>query len=387
MKRIKIVLLIILICSLFISNISAEETIKIISIELEDISLNAKEIQSPTSEGLNIDTSLEFRELNSYAKYKVTIENNTDKDYFIENETYFTPSNYVKYNYYTENKIKANDTSIVYLTISYDKEVNEEEYNEGIYKEEKISSIKLLNEEGKPVTNPNTGTPLTIVNLILLALIMLVLTTILNKTKISTLSIVLLCILSLPHIISASEELKLNLGVKVFIQKGYSVDYVIEYENVLISYKELDRYDLTHSECIDIYLDEKSEETKYKLCSYGIIYKGNKKYVPGENVKIEEEILFRKTYNDLSRGCEIIDENIVCESYSIWDVKPDGYFYYKGDIEKYGYTYEENDIELMNFESEQDAELIYENEASILAPFKFTMPEHDVLFTPYEEPV
>lgn len=381
MKRIKIVLLIILICSLFISNISAEETIKIKSIELEDISLNAKEIQSPTSEGLNIDTSLEFRELNSYAKYKVTIENNKDKDYFIENETYFTPSNYVKYNYYTENKIKANDTSIVYLTISYDKEVNEEEYNEGIYKEEKISSIKLLNEEGKPVTNPNTGTPLTIVNLILLALIMLVLTTILNKTKISTLSIVLLCILSLPHIISASEELKLNLSVNVFIQKGYSVDYVIEYDNVLISYKELDRYDLTHSECIDVYLDEISEETKYKFCNYGIIYKGNKKYVPGENVDIESGIEILNAYNSII--CMEENENIICNSNKNKIDKDRWHSYTKNNIEKYGYTYKENDIVLMNFESDNGVN-IYENYASILAPFKFTMPEHDVLFTSYE---
>lgn len=381
MKRIKIVLLIILICSLFISNISAEETIKIKSIELEDISLNAKEIQSPTSEGLNIDTSLEFRELNSYAKYKVTIENNTDKDYFIENETYFTPSNYVKYNYYTENKIKANDTSIVYLTISYDKEVNEEEYNEGIYKEEKISSIKLLNEEGKPVTNPNTGTPLTIVNLILLALIMLVLTTILNKTKISTLSIILLCILSLPHIISASEELKLNLSVKVFIQKGYSVDYVIEYDNVLISYKELDRYDLTHSECIDVYLDEILEETKYKFCNYGIIYKGNKKYVPGENVDIESGIEILNAYNSII--CIEENENTICNSNKNKIDKENWHAYTKNNIEKYGYTYKENDMEVMNFQS--DRVYIYEeNDANILAPFKFTMPEHDVLFTSYE---
>lgn len=386
MKTIKYIISVLFIIMLFVPKVHAEEMVKIKSIELEDISINTIEKTNPTFNNLDINVDLEFRDINNYAKYKIIIENNTNKDYFIENETYFTNSNYIKYNYHTENKIKANDTSIVYLTISYDNQIEETLYTEGKYIEKNNSTIKLLNEDGQAAVNPNTGTGLTIINIILFSLLSLAVITILNKTKFQTFSIVFLSMLSLPLIIQASEELKLNLNVNVEIAKSYSVDYAIEYNNVLIKYDELDKYDLTRSSCLDLYIGIIDEDTKYKYCHKSILYKGEKKYRPNEIVEINQLFTIKRTkYIDLEDYCIEEEQGLLCKGIYVYTkYVHSNISYVKETNEYYNYVYNQDEIESFEFNCKSYKCYYFEDEIYLNLPLTFKMPNYDVLITSIE---
>ena len=209
MNKIKIIIFALLIGLLFIPKLIAEDTVNIKSIELEDLSVNAIENSKPEFEGLNLDFDLEFREVNNYAKYKIIIDNSTDKEYFLSNETFFSDSEYLTYSYQTEKGISPNSESVVYLTISYDKEADLSKYEDKMYVEDNEAEIKLLNEDGQAATNPDTGDGTTLIILALVLALSLVWLGIINKDSVIKLSVFTLCIL--PLIVSASNILKLQI--------------------------------------------------------------------------------------------------------------------------------------------------------------------------------
>ena len=145
----------VLICLLFIPFVFAENLVEIESIELIDFSDTAKEKTKPTHEGLEMNYDVSFGEVDDFVKYKIVVKNNSDVDYKISEKELFNESHYVKYTYEVGELLKAKSSVEVYLTISYNKEIDEIDFTNGVYEETNKAIVKLLDENNEEV-NPNT---------------------------------------------------------------------------------------------------------------------------------------------------------------------------------------------------------------------------------------
>ena len=390
MKKISVVLIVIFVIFLLIPNLKAEDTVKIKSISLESKSINAYEKSVPTYNGLDLNFDLEFRELNDYVKYKIIIENNTDKDYFLEEDLNFNNSEFMKYNFYTEDNIKSKSESVIYLDVVYNNEIKEAKFNET-----NKAGIKLLNENGEAAINPDTGDSFDVLTLLVLILSAFVLLGFLGKGNIIKLSIFLICII--PVITFAAETMKIGINTNVLVQKSYKFGYVIDEIGYVIPYEEKDKYDLSKTTCYNLYTKDYSASDKYLVCDRGVIYMENRAYVPGEIIYYSYPSELRLidvsfVYNQ----CDIDDENktIYCDHFS--QVSYSASMYYRKDaINKYGYTYFDDDVSKMKFynfsisENEHERLIdLWERDGyfslyhySVENKFDFIMPKHDVLFT------
>ena len=107
MKKILRILFVVIISIIFIPNVYATNNLEIESINLVDNSEDVIEFSSPKiNNNTGISFDLSFLNLNSFAKYKGIINNKTDKDYYIDNESKFNNSDYVSYKYELEDGVK-----------------------------------------------------------------------------------------------------------------------------------------------------------------------------------------------------------------------------------------------------------------------------------------
>lgn len=395
MKKLNIILIVAFITLLFIPNLKAEDTIKIKSIILESKSVNAYEKSSPSYEGLDLNFDLEFREVSDYVKYKIIIENNTDKDFFLEEDLSFNNSEFIKYNYYVENDIKSNSESIIYLDISYVKEVAEDLILDNKYNENNKVSIKLLNENGEAAINPDTGDSFDTLTLVVLVFIAFVILGSLGNSNVIKLGVFMLCLI--PMISIASEVLKIDVSTNVIIQKGYKVGYVIDEDGFIIPDEEKENYDLSKTTCLEMYVENYDAENKFLVCDRGVIHFDDKLYAPGEIIYYSYPNYFNPINQTfLFNDCNISDDNKTAYCDYINRKYYSSIMYYdKEIIAAYGYSYSEDDISKMKFlcSSNSDCrtdEFIKEWQSSGFVylynfemkynVFDFVMPEHDVLF-------
>ena len=161
----KKLLLFILLLIPFMVN-AKEKEVKITSVELVELSDSATELSKGTYNGLELNLNLRFTEVGDKAKYKVVVENTTDEDYEIINEETQLDSGYITYeSTYEEdsNIIKSNTTKTLFVTISYDKEVDDDKYTNGKYTESNSVIINLdtkknnKNVDNDIKVNPKTG--------------------------------------------------------------------------------------------------------------------------------------------------------------------------------------------------------------------------------------
>ena len=90
MKKIFNILLISILTVLFIPNVYAANSMEIESINLVDKSEKTTEISTPSVNGLKIGFDLSFSDVGDYAKYEVVVNNSTNKEYEIKDETTFS---------------------------------------------------------------------------------------------------------------------------------------------------------------------------------------------------------------------------------------------------------------------------------------------------------
>ena len=150
----KIYLLIIVIISFFVINVSAKENdFSISSINIEDKS-DTIEVNDTSLDNYDIKSNIYFNVIDDYIKYKIVIRNNTDKEYNVEEIIDNNISKYINVSYDMNKKISPNSDSILYITFKYSDIV---ETNQKVYKLDDISiTIKLDN--GKTINiNPNTN--------------------------------------------------------------------------------------------------------------------------------------------------------------------------------------------------------------------------------------
>ncbi len=404
MKKRKILFYFSIIFLMFLSitNVNAADNVKIKSVELIDKSVNTTETSEATFNGLTMNFNLNFSDVGDYAKYKVTVENNENKDYKVLIDSNFGNSKYITYDYVKTDNLKANRDSEFYVTVLYKNEVDESSFSDGKYIEKNSAVLKL--DDGS-ISNPLTSNneAILIIGLLIITVGLFVLFK--NKLNKNISFIVLFVVLSIPLFVKAIDSLKITVNSNIVIEKKYYVAY--EDYSAYIKASDVSNYDLSKATCEEtVYVGSVNEDNKYTYC-YNIIYKGKKKYAPGSNVNIiDNELPNFYYYFDWDNDCKCSDGSSVDEFFSCADGKDiicnnvftedekfldNKYMYSYDRSEYYGYKVNDDDNTVMKFMNVDD-KWNDEKIIDINSKTSFTMPRHDVLFTTrleepdYEEP-
>ncbi len=237
-----ILLVILFLCPMIVN--ASDKDIQIKSIELLEKKGQTQEISKAKYEDLKVYINLKFFELNDSAKYKIILKNESDFEYkFNSSGQSFTEENYIKYEFdygKGEVSIKPHKESIMYVTISYDKEVEASSYVENIYindnyidlsfnkvEEEKESDIDPPKEndsitppednEEEAIDNPNT-TDIKVIATIVITCSSVVLIFYFAGKKRAIYCIAILVAIS-PVIIHALNIYKTEINIHVEIEK------------------------------------------------------------------------------------------------------------------------------------------------------------------------
>ena len=283
-KKLLLCISFVLIMFLSTTNVYASGGVTIKSIDLVDKSINTTEASKAKANGLSMDFDLRFKEVNDYAKYKIVVENKDSKDYKISVDSNFENSKYISYKYDNADILKANSDTEFYVTVTYNKKLDESNYVDGKYSEKNSAVLKLSDGVSNPKTFNNSWS---LIVLVIMCVTLIFLFT--NKKNRGMNVLILFSLLSVPLFVKAIDYLKITVNSNVVIEKGYSVDYSVMFGFIKAS--EVDNYDLSHADCDDnakVYASSISEENRYLYCQ-GIIYKGKKKYASGEKVSVSNE--------------------------------------------------------------------------------------------------
>lgn len=368
-----------------ITNVYASDGVTIKSIDLVDKSINTTEASKAKANGLSMDFDLKFKEVNDYAKYKIVVENKDSKDYKISVDSNFENSKYISYKYDNADILKANSDTEFYVTVTYNKKLDESNYVDGKYSEKNSAVLKLSDGVNNPKTFNNSWA------LIILVVMCVTLIFLFKNKKNRGLNVlVLFSLLSVPLFVKAIDYLKITVNSNVVIEKGYSVGYNIE---GFIKASEVDNYDLSHAERYAVvYSDSVSEDNKY-VYYYNILYKENGLHSVGETVKVNPTL--PKLYSFDNTECTELDgteipinglpdgfdtpEEIICGMPTKVE-NFDDYSYDVDTMEQFGYQYNKDDNVVMHFSNAIDKW----DSLKFVTVYKgstFKMPNHDVLFT------
>ncbi len=189
------------------------QDVKITDVTLLESTKGIEVDEKPTFENLKISFDLSFREVGEFAKYKVTVKNESKKDYEIENTTKFSDGEYIKYEFsYDGNKVvKAGEEKEFDVSITYNKEVPEELFENGKYTEKNAMIIDLSNQE----KNPNTLTflPIVIICLALVSILFMI------KTEQKRGFLYLLLLGLIPLTIYALDKISIEIEASIEIER------------------------------------------------------------------------------------------------------------------------------------------------------------------------
>ena len=227
----KVLLLIILFFIPFI--VLAKEDVEIKSIMLLEKSEEVTELENAKYEGLKLNFSLKFVNKDDYAKYKVILKNNSDKDYEIDNQTTFNDGDFIKYEYIINNDLKvlkANEELTMYIVITYYKSLDNSKYINGIYSENNNVSIELSNDVNEEVidtgeknvisfvTNPETSSNEMIILIIISTILCILIIILIKNTKIKMYMLTIVLLLT-PIMVYGLEKIRIDVETYVEILK------------------------------------------------------------------------------------------------------------------------------------------------------------------------
>ena len=106
--------------------------ITITSMKPNKIEGNTEVISDPTFEDRTINLDLKMYDVGDSISYDMTIKNDSEEDYMIDEDTFKTDSDYIEYSLKTNddsNVVKAQSTKEVSLVVTYKKEVEDDKLN------------------------------------------------------------------------------------------------------------------------------------------------------------------------------------------------------------------------------------------------------------------
>ena len=151
------------------------DKITISSITLENSAGKAIELTDATASGKTVNVDLSMSDVGDNVKYKIIVSNDTDEDFEISNKNININSDYIDHDVTFEdnsNIIKSKSTKTMFLEIKYDRQVAESSFVSGVYRNDQIFKVPLMNDE--VLDNPNTGEELNATIIITLGIILVV---------------------------------------------------------------------------------------------------------------------------------------------------------------------------------------------------------------------
>ena len=179
--------------------------------------------KNPPFKGLELDINMKLNTVGEFAKYKLTIENDTKKDYEIDMGEAFSAKEYIKYEFSfvddDNTVLKANESKDIYVLVTYNKEVPENEFVNGIYKDDNVMTINLSTEEEQVNPNTKTGYAILATAVVLFISLLLIL---LNKYKLDHLMVLVIAVaIALPISIYALEKITIKIQAQIEIESAY----------------------------------------------------------------------------------------------------------------------------------------------------------------------
>ena len=242
-KKIFIIILLLFMCIPFL--VSAEECdlseVKIVSIEEKEKSDSVKVLSDPEINDKNIKLGLKMSELNSSITYTVILENTSSDNYTIDDESFVGDSDYIRYSIEAEdgtNLLESSSDKVIYLTVSYFNEVDEELFENGLFSLTSTLSFYMQNNEKEkeigiitvPAIVEDTKNPLTNVFISMIIIIIMFVSLLVsyllfkNKKKFKTYSVIIICLsVSLPVLTYALCKAEFTVESQIVIDKGVTL--------------------------------------------------------------------------------------------------------------------------------------------------------------------
>lgn len=154
-KNCKLIIYFLILLFPFIAN-AEDNDIKIKSIDLVEKTENVVELEKAKFENLEVWVNLKFFELNDSVKYKLVIENTSDKEYkFNSTGDVFTKEKYISYTFDfedTEEIFKPGTEKVMYVIVKYETEVADGDYVENIYTNDNYMNFSFdINEKEQEI--------------------------------------------------------------------------------------------------------------------------------------------------------------------------------------------------------------------------------------------
>ena len=227
-------ILVLLIALMFMPLMVKAQDLEIVSFEFDSKSADAESLSDPTFDGLAVNVDVQFHTLNDFIKYKITLKNNTDKDYDISATQNL--SEYVVVGFETKNNeekvLKANSTMELYFLIKYTKEVPATSFESGsVYTTEEVKALELSVKEDKIVVeqkNPLTSVSFSTVLIPILVISVIVMIIFIKKKKAmqGIGVVVIVTMLMVPIISKGLEKIELDVNARISIKHpSFFVDY------------------------------------------------------------------------------------------------------------------------------------------------------------------
>lgn len=224
-KRIPLLLLILLIPFIVQAQTCDENDIKISTIEKGTNTGAVEEIQEPVINGRKIKLDLKMKNVGDSIEYKLFIKNDSNEDYSLDENSLLEASDYIEYSLDMDNDekiIKAHEGKDVYLSVTYKKAVNDSDFVNGVYQDNKSLVVNLKNNEETTNNTNNINNPSTGINFILLGCVLLVFigsSYIIIKNNKKEYMIFLIGLLVIPFGVKALCNISLNVDSNVEIRK------------------------------------------------------------------------------------------------------------------------------------------------------------------------
>jgi len=216
MKYLRIFIIIFLIPFIALAEECDVSNITITSMEPNKIEGNTEVISEPTFEDRTINLNLKMHDVGDSISYDMTIKNDSEEDYMIDEDTFKTDSDYIEYTLKTKdntNVVKANSTKEVSLIVTYKKEVEDDKLTNNKFNASNTLKLSLNTSEKeqpldiittdniKEVKNPVTSvSSMMLISIILLTSVIIIYILLKRKNKYTKYLLIILSMILIPTV-------------------------------------------------------------------------------------------------------------------------------------------------------------------------------------------
>ena len=204
-----------------------DNDITISNISLLDKSEEVVEVSEASIEENIINLDLKMKNIEDNARYELTINNNSEEDYIINQNSINNNSDYITYTLEStdeSNIVKPKSSKDVILKVEYTNAISDEVFNDENYKESKTITINLSTEKekdnSKDIVNPKTGSFRGAFILVMFVIGFSLIILIVNRSKYSKF-FALLFLLIMPLGIKAICNTSISVISNIEIEKPY----------------------------------------------------------------------------------------------------------------------------------------------------------------------